>query len=120
MENTVKGTIKKIMPVQEGTSKAGKEWKKLTFVVANDGGYEGKEQIFAFDLFGEEKVDKFLQYNKVGQAVDVSYNIRTNEWNDKYFTTLDAWKIMKADASSEPVKTESAFETVEQNDSLPF
>ena len=115
MDNTVKGTIKTILPTQEGVSKADKPWKKLTFVLANEGGYEGKEQIFAFDLFGDEKVDKFLQYNKVGQSVDVSFNIRTNEWNGKYFTSLDAWKVFKSD--SEEVKAPAMPEA---NDDLPF
>ena len=29
----VTGTIKEVTPVQSGTSKAGKEWQKQTFVV---------------------------------------------------------------------------------------
>ena len=115
MDNTVKGTIKTILPTQEGVSKADKPWKKLTFVLANEGGYEGKEQIFAFDLFGDEKVDKFLQYNKVGQSVDVSFNIRSKEYKEKYYTSLDAWKVFKSD--SEEVKAPAMAEA---NDDLPF
>ena len=47
------------MPVESGTSKDGNEWKKVVFTIANNGGYQGAEQIFAFEIFGAEKVDKF-------------------------------------------------------------
>ena len=35
----VTGKITKIMEVQKGTSKAGKEWQKLTFVLETDEDY---------------------------------------------------------------------------------
>lgn len=90
------GKIKTILPVESGTSKDGKEWKKVVFVIANNGGYEGREQIFAFEIFGAEKVNKFLQFNKVGDTVDVGFNITTNEYKGKYYTSLGAWKVFKA------------------------
>ena len=102
MENQLTGTIKTILDAQEGTSKAGKSWKKIEFVIENNEGYEGKAQIFAFEIFGEEKVDKFLQFNSVGKLVDVSYNIGCNEWNGKYFTSLSAWKVFGAESTDSP------------------
>lgn len=117
-EQVLSGTIKTITETQSGTSSAGKEWKKLTFVIANNGGYEGKEQIFAFDIFGAEKVDKFLQYNKVGKAVEVSYNIECKEFNGKFYTNLSAWKIFGSDSETQPTKTAKDF--VEEDESLPF
>ena len=112
------GKIKVISEVIEGTSKAGKEWKKLSFVIANNEGYENREQIFAFDIFGEEKVDNFLQYNKVGYNVDVSFNIESKEFKGKYYTNLSAWKVFKAEAAPEVTK-EVKTVTVEDGD-LPF
>lgn len=112
----LKGKIKFISEVQSGTSKSGKDWKKLLFVISNNEGYEGQEQIFAFDVFGEEKVDSFLQYNSVGKEVEVSYNIRTNEYEGKYFTSLQAWKIYRVQNQEAP-----QVETVVEDDSdLPF
>ena len=90
------GSIKEIKPTQTGTSKAGKEWQKLTFVIANNGGYEGKEQIFAFEYFGEERVAESLQFNKIRNNVDVDFYISTNECQGKYFTSLSAWRIFGA------------------------
>jgi len=111
----ITGKIKVISEVTEGTSKAGKEWKKLTFVIANNEGYENREQIFAFDIFGAEKVEKFLQYNKVGYNVDVSFNIESKEFNGKYYTNLSAWSVFKAEAAVEVTK-EVETETVEDGD----
>ena len=99
----VTGTITKVLPTLEGVSKAGKEWKKLSFVLETKEEYNN---LYCFDVFGDEKVDNFTKFNKVGQEVDVEFNIKTNEWKDKYFTSLDAWKIFKADtegkAATEP------------------
>ena len=89
----VKGTLSVILPVEEGTSKAGAAWKKVGFLVKNNDGYEGKEQIYAFGIFRADKVDKFLKYNEEDTEVEVSFNINTNEWNGKYYTSLDAWRV---------------------------
>ena len=112
---TVKGRIKTILEVVSGTSKADKPWSKQTFIVSNNEGYEGKEQIFAFEVFGVEKVDKFKQYNKIDDIVEVSFNIQTNEYNGKYYTSLQSWKVQ----SSTTQEIESTEGTGE-DDSLPF
>ena len=101
-ENVITGTIKSIGATQSGTSKAGKPWKKLSFQVTNNSGYEGKEALFSFDLFGEEKVEKFLKYNKQGSEVDVKFNIECREWEGKYFTNLSAWSVFKAEGEEPP------------------
>ncbi len=90
----VTGVITKIQPVEEGVSKAGKEWKKLTFVLETSEEYNN---VYAFEVFGGEKVDNFVKFNKVGQSVDVDFNVSCNEWQGKYFTSLQAWKIFKAE-----------------------
>ena len=106
----ITGKITKVLETVSGTSKAGKEWKKLSFVVTTTEEYNN---LYCFDVFGEEKVENFEKYNKVGDEVDVEFNVKTNEWKDKYFTSLDAWKIFKTDATSaaqaEPVKDDLPF-----------
>ena len=112
--NVITGTIKLIGETKTGTSKAGKAWSKLSFLIANNSGYEGKEAIFSFDLFGEDKVEKFLKYNKVGAEVDVKYNIECREWEGKYFTNLAAWSVFKADAEATPEVAETAEALAEE------
>lgn len=113
MSLELNGTIKIISEVEGGISKAGKEWKKQNFVIANDDGYEGQEQIFAFEVFGDEAVENLTKYNKEGDKVKVLFNIKTNEWKGKYFTSLNAWRIEK---TTEEGKTE----TKEAVQDLPF
>jgi hypothetical protein len=118
-ELKITGSIKKFLPVESGVSKAsGKEWQKQNFIVANNDGYEGKEQIFCFEVFGEEKVSNLTKFQKEGDSVKVSFNIGTNEWNGKYFTSLSAWRIEKSDAETVPSQPQPVV-GVEAGD-LPF
>lgn len=93
MSNKVTGKIIEILPTEKGTSKAGKDWQKLTFAIDTNEQYNN---IIAFELFGDEKVENFLKYNKIGRTVEVEYNLSSNKWKDKYFTSASAWKISKA------------------------
>jgi len=101
----VTGTITKVLEKQSGTSAAGKEWVKLSFLIDTKTEYNN---LYCFELFGEEKVSNFEKYNKIGDNVKVDFNVKTNEWKDKYFTSLDAWKVFKADGeTSIPASTEA-------------
>ncbi|QQO97091.1 hypothetical protein Nekkels1_85 [Cellulophaga phage Nekkels_1] len=123
-ELSVSGKLKKVLPVESGTAKAsGKEWKKQQFVVSNNEGYEGKEQIFCFEVFGEEKVENLGKYHKEGDDITVKFNISTNEWNGKYFTSLSAWRIEKAEGSATPPPVDDfqpALVDDGQGDDVPF
>ena len=111
--NEVKGKINLIKEVQSGTSKTGSEWSKLEFTI--DTGAEW-DNILCFELFGQDRVNEFLQANKVGQKVQVNFNIKCNAWNDKHFTSLACWKIEVLE--NEVVQlTEAA---VDGSDDLPF
>jgi len=109
------GKITEILEVQKGTSKEGKEWKKLSFVIDNGEKYNN---IICFDLFGDEKVDNFQKYNKLGQDVEVSFNVKSNKWKDKYFTSLDAWKVFSA--KTENVQQAEPVGNEVEPDDLPF
>jgi hypothetical protein len=120
----LRGTIKKVLTTELGKTKEGKDWQKQLFVVANNDGYEGKEAIYCFEIFGEEKVQNFNKFNKEGDLVDVSYNISTNEWNGKYYTSLQSWKVFKADAVQSPQPAQPAqqlpTQEEEESDDVPF
>jgi hypothetical protein len=113
----VTGKITKVLEKQTGKSPKG-EWVKQLFILDNNANYNN---IFCFEIFGQEKVDNFAKYNKLGDVVEVEFNVSTNEWQGKYFTTLQAWKIMKAKA--EDVQ-DAPFETIaadqDRKDDLPF
>lgn len=110
MSHQVKGKIQKILDVQSGTSKSGKEWKKQSFVVKTDDEYNN---LYCFEVFGADKVDNLTKYNKVGDEVSVEFNIQTNEYQGKYYVNLQAWRI-------EGKKNEQPVSIVEDDDDLLF
>ena len=58
------------------------------------------------DLKFEIVKDKcsLLDAFEVGQDVQVSFDIRGNEYNGKYFVNLSAWKIQAANGAAEPAR----------------
>lgn len=67
--------------------------------------------------FIKDKCSVLDQY-KVGDSVDVSINIRGNEWNDKYYVNLQGWRIQNVSSQdNEPHSTEVINE---DEQSLPF
>ena len=52
----------------------------------------------------QEKADNLVKFNKVGDVVDCSINLRGREWTNpqgevKTFNTIEAWKVFKAEVS---------------------
>ena len=101
-----------MLDTQKGTSAAGKDWQKLSFILETTEEYNN---LYCFDVFGDEKVEQFLKFNKVGQEVDVSFNVQTNEYKGKYYTSLQSWKIFKAEAGEATPEVAQ-----EEADDLPF
>lgn len=94
----IKGTIIKILDVQKGDKKDGSgQWEKQQFVVDTKSQYNN---LYCFEIFGDQKVDNFAKFNKVGQEVTVEFNVNTSEYQGKYYTTLSAWKIMESSSQA--------------------
>ena len=112
-ELKITGKIVNIIPKESGTSKAGKDFVKQNFVIDTGDEYN---PLVCFQLFGDEKVNKFNQYNKVGDKVEVSFNVSSREFNGKYYHNLDAWKVFKD--KEEPQQSVSLSQ--EGEDDLPL
>ena len=118
MSLEITGKIEKFLDVQKGTSKAGKEWEKQSFIVKTEEEYNN---LYCFEVFGNEKVANLTKYQKVGDIVKVTFNVSTNEWKDKYFTSLAAWRIEKASEVVNDVPTvEQPKSDVSTDEDLPF
>jgi hypothetical protein len=65
-------------------------------------------------------LDKF----KVGQDVQVSFDIRGNEYNGKYYVNLSAWKIQPAGSQAAPEGNEPDMADLRNDsdfdDEVPF
>jgi len=104
------GKIIKFLDVVSGTSKAGKDWQKQSFVIDTGAEYDNLQ---CFEVFGEEKVTNLTSFNNVADTVTVSFNVKCNEFNGKYYTSLGAWHIEKVGTGNDkPVE--------EGKDDLPF
>ena len=59
-----------------------------------------------------------------GDELEVSFNVRGNEYNGKYYVNLQAWRLNKSyseSAASEQAPSEPDFEPVgDDDDDLPF
>ena len=118
-ELKVTGKIIKVLDKQSGTSKTtGKEWQTQDFVIDTN---EEWNNLYCFALFGAEKIDNFEKYNKVGQTVEVEFNVSCREYKGKYYTNLSAWKIQKAEGNNDPEAFEPANDLdSKEHDDLPF
>lgn len=95
-------------------------FKKVSFRVKTSEQYP---QEIEFQM-SQDKADKFIQYNKVGQFVDIDFNLRGRSYlkngepieNTRWFNTLDAWKVFKA----ENTNTEEIVPNEDESKDLPF
>jgi len=91
-------------------------FSKVEFVITTNEQYP---QDVKFEIV-KDKADNFLQYNKVGDTVDVAFNVRGNEYNGKYYVSLQAWKVFKAEAGAMPPVAEAIAQGEAEVDDLPF
>lgn len=123
MSLEVKGVLEQILPIQSGTSKAGKEWSKQEFVIETEDQYPKK---ICFTLFGDKSslLDGFQQ----GDTVNVAFNVESREYNGRWFHNINAWRITNEAAGTAPDAPEFGeipppnedLSSSEPNNDLPF
>lgn len=92
-ELKVSGKIKQILDLQTGEKKDGTGgWKKQLFLLDSETQFNN---LYCFEIFGNDKVDSFLDHFNEGDSIKVDFNVNTSEYQGKYFTTLSAWKFEK-------------------------
>ena len=116
MSLSIKGKLTKKLDVESGVSKAGKEWKKQSFIIDTGSQYNSE---ICFQLFGEEKIDILNNHNE-GDEILVSFNLSSREYNGKYFHNIDAWRIEKNDTNNSEINSAPKFEGADAEDDLPF
>jgi len=90
MSLQVKGIIEWI-----GTENDNGKIKKKEFVVKTEETYP---QMVKFELIND-KISLLDPYVK-GETVEVSFNLRGREWQGKYFTSIQAWKISNSETTT--------------------
>ena len=91
----IEGTLRQKLTPQRGTSARG-EWTKQEFVLEfPDGNYTSQA---CFTAFGQDKVSELDKY-QVGDKVKVSFNLRSREFNGRWYNDLQIWKVAPAAAA---------------------
>ena len=80
------------MPLVTGEGKNG-QWSKQEFLIETGDQYPKKVM---FGLMGN-KIDQ--NPYSIGQEVVVSFDAESREYNGRYFTNLNAWKVTPAGAT---------------------
>ena len=112
MSFEIEGDIVKIFDTEKKTD----TFQTREFVIKTEGQYP---QFIKFQLT-QDRCDIVDKYN-VEQRVKVSFDLRGREWNEKYFTNLNAWRIDQAQVAQ--VQADSAneggapFQPIEQSSS---
>lgn len=109
----IKGKVKAVLPLQSGTSKSGNAWQKQEFVIETEGNYPKN---IAFTLFG----DKVEQCPKIGEVVDVHFEVSSREFNGKYFHDIQAWKIERPQANTQATTSQPQTSPSYQLQDAPF
>ena len=88
----LEGTLKQKQAVQSGASARG-PWMKQEFVLEYpDGNFTAQA---CFLAWGQDKVQELDKY-QVGDRVKVSFNIKSREYNGRWYNDLQIWRIAPA------------------------
>ena len=89
----IEGTIVQKLPVASGNSARG-PWAKQEFILEfPDGNFTAKA---CFTAWGQEKVQELGKY-QVGDKVKVSFNLKSREYNGRWYSHGHAAEIVFGD-----------------------
>lgn len=88
----IKGILKEKGELRTGQTSRG-EWKRQQFIVEVQSG-EYADPV-AFDAWGEA-IDALEEIN-IGEAVEVTFTLRSRKWNERWFTDINAVQIEEQD-----------------------
>ena len=102
----IEGTLAQKLPVQSGSSARG-PWTKQEFILEfPDGNFTAKA---CFLAWGQEKVQDLGKY-QVGDKVKVSFNLKSREYNGRWYNDLQIWKIAPAGAQARSFAQAPAYQ----------
>jgi hypothetical protein len=116
----IEGTIK----VLNDTVQVTEKFSKREFVITDESSMYPQDILFQL----AQDNCSILDGLKVGENVEVSFNLRGREWTSpqgevRYFNTLDAWRVEKCSKSDAPVSNNKPVEskaTTSESPDLPF
>lgn len=86
----ITGKIIAVLPVQGGTSKNGNEWKKQEYVLEMNDQSQYPKKV-CFQIFGADRIEQAAI--QPGETLTVSIDIDSREYQGRWFTNINAWKV---------------------------
>jgi len=106
----VTGKLVKILDLETGVSKAGKEWKKQSILIDTGGDFNNEICISAFG----DKLEQMLKL-EVGMEVSVLCNVYSREYNGRYFHNIDGYFF-----TNQSNKSSDKIQNGEAEEDMPF
>ncbi len=102
----LEGTLRRKMDMQSGMSARG-AWAKQEFILEfPDGNFTSKA---CFTAWGQDKVQELAKYPE-GSRVKVSFNLKSREYNGRWYNDLQIWRIAPAgEAQTAPQAPAAAY-----------
>lgn len=91
MELKISGRVVELLDVQSGEGKNG-PWKKQDFILETDGNYP---KTVCITQWGDD-IDTFALSE--GDRLTAHIDLRSREYNGRWYTDVKAWKVEKDDA----------------------
>ena len=84
----ITGRIIQVLPEVGGISKAGNEWKKQEYILETHDQYPRK---VCFQIFGADRIAQAAI--QPGEELTVFFDIDSREYQGRWFTSINAWKV---------------------------
>ena len=119
------GKVIAVLGPRGGVSKTGNAWKVQEYVIETHDQYPRK---MCFDVFGEDKINQFNI--QIGEELTVHFDIDAREWQGRWFNSIRAWKVDRAQAGPDMPPADAPFPPMnaapvdfsagDEKDDLPF
>jgi len=77
-----------VLPIQSGTSSKG-NWQKQDFIVET---FEQYPKKVCINVWGDAKIGELARI-PIGATVSLSLNLSSREYNSRWYTEIQAWKL---------------------------
>lgn len=97
----IEAIVYRILPVQSGVSQRG-AWSSQDVVFEVPSQFNDKVCI----SFRNDKMQEINSLTE-GDKVKVSFNVSSREWNNRWYTSLNGWRVTKDQPVAAPISSES-------------
>lgn len=117
---TFKGLVAAVSPIQSGTSKSGKAWRKVDVVLIYDNSKPEYPKAIVFSVMNDN-IEKFCFVQGGEYEVEVDFSVR--EYQGKHYMSASCWKAARLDEASAAPQAQyqpQGYAAPSQTDDIPF